>query len=176
MDRENLSPLRYTSFKTDSGWVGMVISPSGIVKLSLPQPSEKSALEDLSLGPDAVRVSFERFDELVSRIREYFKGKLVEFDDKLDTSAGTDFQRSVWSACRSIPYGQTRTYAWIAKQIGKPSASRAVGNALGKNPLPIIVPCHRVLASGGGLGGFKGGLPTKKMLLKLEGIKLKNPD
>jgi methylated-DNA-[protein]-cysteine S-methyltransferase len=173
VDRENLRALRFTSFKTDSGWVGMVISPRGIVKLSLPQPDEKSALAELALGPEAVRVSFERFDELVSRLREYFKGKPVDFDDKLDTSEGTAFQRSVWSACRSIPYGQTRTYAWIAEQIGKPGASRAVGNALGKNPVPIIVPCHRVLASDGGLGGFKGGLPAKKHLLKLEGIKLK---
>jgi methylated-DNA-[protein]-cysteine S-methyltransferase len=151
----------------------MVISPRGIVKLSLPQPSEKSALDELALGPNAARVSFERFDELVSRIREYFKGKQVDFEDKLDTSDGTVFQRSVWSTCRTIPYGQTRTYAWIAEQIGKPRASRAVGSALGKNPIPIIVPCHRVLASDGGLGGFKGGISAKKLLLKLEGIELK---
>lgn len=174
MDKENVRALRYTSFKTDPGWVGMLISPRGIAKLSLPQATEKTALDELELGPDAVRVSFERFDELVSRIREYFRGKQIDFADKLDTSEGTAFQRSVWSTCRTIPYGQTRTYAWIAEQIGKPRASRAVGNALGKNPLPIIVPCHRVLASDGGLGGFKGGLPTKKMLLKLEGIKLQS--
>jgi methylated-DNA-[protein]-cysteine S-methyltransferase len=170
LDKENHNPLRFTSFKTDSGWVGMLVSPAGIVKLTLPQATEQAALAELELGQDAARVSFERFDEAVSRIRDYFRGKPVDFGDKLDLSAGTEFQKKVWSSCRCIPYGQTRSYGWIAGQIGKPGASRAVGNALGKNPIPIIIPCHRVLAADGGIGGFSGGLKVKKQLLKLEGI------
>ena len=170
MDEENHSPLRFTSFKTDSGWVGMLVSPAGIVKLTLPQATEQAALAELDLEQDAARVSFERFDEAVSRIRDYFRGKPVDFTDKLDLSTGTEFQKKVWSSCRDIPYGQTRSYGWIAAQIGQPGASRAVGNALGKNPIPIIIPCHRVLAADGGIGGFSGGLNVKRRLLKLEGI------
>jgi len=170
LDKENHNPLRFTSFKTDSGWMGMLVSPAGIVKLTLPQATEKAALAELELGQDAMRVSFERFDEVVSRIRDYFRGKPVDFGDKLDLSSGTEFQQKVWSSCRGIPYGQTRSYGWIAGQIGKPGASRAVGNALGKNPIPIIIPCHRVLAADGGIGGFSGGLDVKRRLLKLEGI------
>lgn len=173
MDKENHSPQRYTTFKTDLGWVGMLVSPDGIVKLTLLKSTEKAALAELDLGQDAVRVSFERFDEAVCRIRDYFRGNPVDFGDKLDLSSGTEFQRKVWASCRSIPYGQTRSYGWIAGQIGQPGASRAVGNALGKNPIPIIIPCHRVLAADGGLGGFSGGLPTKRRLLKIEGVKVK---
>ena len=152
----------------------MLVSPAGIVKLTLPHSTEKAALAGLELGPEAVRVSFERLDEAVSRIRDYFRGKPIDFGDKLDLSSGTEFQKKVWESCRSIPYGQTRSYGWIAKQIGKPRASRAVGNALGKNPVPIIVPCHRVLTGNGSLGGFSGGLSTKRHLLKLEGINVKD--
>jgi len=175
LNKENHSQRRYTSFKTDSGWVGMLISPAGIVKLTLPQATEKEALDELNPGPEAVRMSFERFDEAVSRIRDYFRGKPVDFGDQLDLSSGTEFQRKVWLSCRSIPYGETRSYGWIAGQIGKPGASRAVGNALGKNPIPIIIPCHRVLAADGGIGGFSGGLEVKRRLLKLEGVKAKRP-
>lgn len=172
MDKEKHNPLRYTSFKTDLGWVGMLVSSAGILKLTLPQATEKAALAELELEHDAVRMSFERFDETVSRVREYFRGKPVDFSDQLDLSSGTEFQRKVWSSCRGIPYGQTRSYGWIAGQIGKPGASRAVGNALGKNPIPIIIPCHRVLAADGGIGGFSGGLSVKRRLLRLEGIKV----
>ena len=171
-NKGNHSPQRYTSFKTDLGWVAMVVSPSGITRLTLPHATEQAALGEISLMPDAVRASFERFDEAVCRIREYLRGKPVDFSDALDLSAGTEFQRQVWSSCRSIPYGQTRSYGWIAAQIGKPGASRAVGSALGKNPVPIIVPCHRVLSADGSIGGFSGGLATKKKLLELEGIKV----
>jgi len=172
LDKENHSPRRYTSFKTDLGWVGMLVSSTGIVKLTLPQATEKAALVKLGFDHDALRVSFERLDEQVSRIREYFRGKPVDFGDQLDLSAGTEFQQIVWSICRSIPYGQTRSYGWIARRIGKPGASRAVGNALGKNPIPIIIPCHRVLTADGGIGGFSGGLSAKRRLLTLEGIRV----
>jgi methylated-DNA-[protein]-cysteine S-methyltransferase len=143
------------------------------VRLTLPQASEKEALAEIGPGQDTVRVSFERFDETVSRIRDYFRGKPVDFEDKLDLSAGSVFQRSVWAACRDIPYGETRSYGWIAGLIGKSGASRAVGNALGKNPVPIIIPCHRVLAAGRRNWWFQRGLKAKRRLLKLEGIKPK---
>jgi O-6-methylguanine DNA methyltransferase len=86
----------------------------------------------------------------------------------MDLSSGTDFQRRVWRALQKIPRGQTRSYGWVARKIGRPKAARAVGTACGANPVPIIIPCHRVIASDGSLGGFGGGLPLKRRLLALE--------
>lgn len=104
---------------------------------------------------------------------DYFGGERVEFDYEVEPESGTGFQRDVWRAMREIPYGETRTYGWIAQKIGKPGAARAVGNACGANPLPIIQPCHRVVASDGSPGGFSGGIPLKLKLLRLEGIDYK---
>jgi O-6-methylguanine DNA methyltransferase len=103
----------------------------------------------------------------VRQLREYFDGARREFDLPLDLR-GTRFQLQVWRAVTKIPYGETRTYAQIASQIGNPKATRAVGGANGRNPAPIIVPCHRVVATGGGLGGYSAGLDFKSRLLALE--------
>lgn len=107
------------------------------------------------------------FAGAVEQLYEYFSGQLTEFDVDLDL-AGTDFQRRVWAALRTIPYGETRSYGEIAAQIGTPGASRAVGLANGRNPISIIVPCHRVVGSSGGLTGYGGGLDRKRVLLGLE--------
>ena len=101
------------------------------------------------------------------QLEEYFSGKRRKFTLPLDLQ-GTAFDQKVWKATQKIPYGQVRTYKDIAKMIGKPQASRAVGNALGRNPIPILVPCHRVIASNGTLGGYSIGLKIKKSLLNLE--------
>ncbi len=103
----------------------------------------------------------------------YFAGKKVEFDYPLDVGGYTQFERAVWGAMSEIPYGETRSYRWLAQRIGKPRACRAVGNACGKNPLPIVQPCHRVVGSNGRLGGFSGGLDLKRHLLRLEGVEVK---
>ena len=102
-------------------------------------------------------------------LQTYFRGIPTTFSEiPLNLVSGTPFERAVWRVCRTIPWGQTRPYAWIASQLAKPKASRAVGNALGKNPLPIVIPCHRVIHSDGTLGGFGHGLALKRRLLKLE--------
>jgi len=101
-------------------------------------------------------------------LKSYLDGNQVYWDLPLDLRGATDFELKVWHAAQKIPYGQTRTYGWIAESIGRPLASRAVGGALGRNPIPIIIPCHRVLASDGGLGGFSAGLEWKQRLLRLE--------
>jgi methylated-DNA-[protein]-cysteine S-methyltransferase len=102
------------------------------------------------------------------QLQEYFAGERSHFDLLLN-GAGTDFQQSVWSALARIPFGEVRSYGDIAREIGRPKAVRAVGAANGRNPLPIIVPCHRVIGSNGSLTGFAGGLDIKKKLLALEG-------
>jgi O-6-methylguanine DNA methyltransferase len=119
-------------------------------------------INEANRSPDA-------FSDIVERLKEYYRGCKVAFPDKLDLTGATPFQHAVWTAAQRIPYGETRSYRWVAERIGKPQAARAVGQALGRNPLAIIVPCHRVLASDGGLGGFGGGLEMKRQLLRLEG-------
>lgn len=103
------------------------------------------------------------------QLGQYFAGQRHKFDLPL-SSAGTPFQQEVWAVLRNIPTGSTVTYADIARQIGRPKAVRAVGTAVGRNPLCIIVPCHRVLGSGGGLGGYVAGVERKQDLLRLEGV------
>jgi methylated-DNA-[protein]-cysteine S-methyltransferase len=105
--------------------------------------------------------------EAVRQLNEYFAGKRAAFDLPL-APEGTAFQRSVWRQLQEIPYGETISYGELARRVGNPKASRAVGSANGANPLPIVIPCHRVIAGDGTLGGFGGGLPTKQMLLALE--------
>ena len=101
-------------------------------------------------------------------LREYFAlGKDV-FTQKIDLSTGTAFEREVWLALKEVPFGETRTYKWLADKVGKPKASRAVGRALGKNPLPIVLPCHRIIESDGSLGGYSGGVDIKRRLLEKE--------
>lgn len=107
------------------------------------------------------------FAAAAEQLDSYFAGSLTTFDLDLDL-AGTDFQRRVWAALRTIPYGETRTYGEIAEQVGSPGAFRAVGLANGRNPISIIVPCHRVIGSGGGMTGYGGGIDRKRHLLALE--------
>jgi methylated-DNA-[protein]-cysteine S-methyltransferase len=107
------------------------------------------------------------FGDVVDQLEAYFAGALTQFDIDLGL-AGTQFQRRVWAALQTIPYGETRSYGQIAEQIGSPGASRAVGLANGRNPVGIVVPCHRVIGSTGGLTGYGGGLDRKRTLLMLE--------
>ena len=107
------------------------------------------------------------FPDVVEQLAAYFAGDLTEFDLTYEM-AGTDFQRRVWTALLTIPYGQTRSYGQLASQIGSPTASRAVGLANGRNPISIIVPCHRVIGSNGSLTGYGGGIDRKRALLGLE--------
>jgi methylated-DNA-[protein]-cysteine S-methyltransferase len=109
--------------------------------------------------------------EAALQLEEYARGERRRFELPLDLF-GTDFERQVWRELRSIPFGATRTYGEVARALGAPGASRAVGRASGMNPLPLVVPCHRVLAAGGKLGGFSAGLGMKRRLLALEGVLL----
>lgn len=108
------------------------------------------------------------FQAARQQLGEYFAGRRERFDLRLEP-AGTAFQRDVWQELLRIPYGRTRSYAELATRIGRPRAMRAVGSANGANPLPIVVPCHRVIGADGSLTGFGGGLPAKRLLLELEG-------
>ena len=162
--------VNYAVFETDWGWIGAAGSPVGLMTLSLPRAKSGDAL--MLLGEHAMKgcENVVLFQDLAKELRSYLAGKPVEFNDRLDLAEATRFQREVWTMTRQIPYGESRSYSWIASRLGNPGACRAVGQALGQNPLPILIPCHRVLAASGAVGGFSGGLDIKKRLLQLEDI------
>lgn len=109
---------------------------------------------------------------LKTELDAYFAGGLKTFSQGIKFISGTAFEHKVWKALRTIPYGETRSYSWIAERAGSPKAMRAAGQALRKNPLPIILPCHRIIAADGSLGGYSGGITIKRWLLRLEGWKV----
>ncbi|MBE0415291.1 MAG: methylated-DNA--[protein]-cysteine S-methyltransferase [Dehalococcoidia bacterium] len=162
--------MSYTLFDTEFGWMGLVGSTAGLWRIVLPQPSQEAVLPLIMDGFPGAIADPSPFGDLPHRMRRYFRGEPISFDEKLDLAHATTFRRAVWEATRAIPYGETQSYGWIAQQIGKPKALRAVGQALAKNPLPIVVPCHRVVAQDGSLRGFGGGLAIRKRLLELEAL------
>ena len=160
--------LSYAVIETKMGWLGLLGSMNGLRHIVLPQDSPQAVLcmfGERLFGATS-DVSF--FGDLPNRLSRYFDNKVITFNDNLDFTGATPFQFTVWQTVRSIPYGQTRSYAEVAKQIGLPQGAQAVGQALAKNPLPIMVPCHRVISTGGRLGGFSYGLEMKGRLLQLE--------
>lgn len=158
-----------TSCQTAFGWVGIASSPRGLLALTLPQPTEEAALAPLhKRWPEARNAHYPWLNAFKDKLRRYLLGEAVGFDEPLDLAGATAFQRHVWLAVREIPRGETRSYGQIARQMGRPRAARAVGRALASNPLPIVVPCHRVVGSDGNLGGFGGGLEMKRRLLEME--------
>lgn len=158
-------------FETRFGWVGLAWSTKGLIAVSLPQPTEMEARAHLPLPSVERPEASNELDVagLVAQVQRYFEGYEVEFDVPLDPSVGTRFQQEVWGLTRAIPRGETRTYGQLARQVGSPHAARAVGQAMARNPWPVIVPCHRVVGHDGRLTGFGGGLPMKHRILAMEG-------
>lgn len=143
-------------FKTPIGWISITEEDDKISEISIGEPAVCFFMAETKLISDAKK-----------QLNEYFAGKRKNFDLPVALS-GTDFQMSVWEKLSEIPYGETRTYKQVAEMIGSPSSYRAVGSAAGKNPVPIIVPCHRVIASGGSMSGYALGADAKKFLIELE--------
>jgi methylated-DNA-[protein]-cysteine S-methyltransferase len=161
--------IQLALLETELGWIGLARSNKGLVGLNLPRPTRERALTDLLTDfPDGVLTDLSAFGDVVEPLRRYTAGQPVQFRVPLDLSRVTPFRRKALEVAARIPYGETRTYGWIARQIGQPRASRAVGQAMATNPIPIIIPCHRVIASDGSLGGYGGGLDLKKHLLWIE--------
>ena len=160
--------LKYTTFNTVAGWVGILGSARGLLRTTLPQHSLQEVHQLLGGSVNYATWSSHLFEDLTERLRTYFGGYKASFPDELNLSGATPFQCGVSEKTRLIPYGETKSYSWVAEQIGRPETARAVGQALARNPLPIIIPCHRVVASDGKLGGFSGGLEMKRYLLSLE--------
>ena len=156
-------------FETPFGSMLCASTDRGLAYVRLPRASGRGFegwLRRFAPGAE-VRTEVHPNRDAVQQIREYLEGKRQRFSLRLDVR-GTHFQRLVYAALAEIPYGETRTYGQVARQIGQPRAVRAVGAANGANPLSLVIPCHRVVASGGKLGGYGGGLPMKKQLLAME--------
>lgn len=160
--------MRFHICETELGWIGVVMSPAGLRATTLPHRSRDGALGDvLALGASTEAPEAE-LNGLADRLRRYGRGEPVAFPDVLDFDGVSPFQRAVWQATRDIPRGQTCSYGELAARVGRPGGARAAGQAMARNPWPIVVPCHRVVASDGGLGGYGGGLDMKRRLLRLE--------
>lgn len=162
--------LIYTVFNSPLGLVGLAASRRGIVQMKLQLANEDEFLEYLAPARERPPLkNSEAFRALKNHLDLYFKGQRVHFDCPLDLGSATPFQIRVWRELRSIPYGETRSYQWLAGAVGNPEACRAVGGANGKNPVPILVPCHRVVRKNGDWGGYSGGgIQVKRFLIELE--------
>ena len=166
--RTNDDRLRWTAFDAGFGWQAAVCSDKGLRYLTLPKGSRREAVDEARRAyPEAVEDP-RAFVSLEADLRRYFAGDRVDLSRHAADIELTDFQRRVHDACAAIPYGSTMTYGALAAKVGRPGAARAVGRVMATNPVPLVHPCHRVLASGGGLGGFGGGLPMKRRLLAME--------
>lgn len=153
-----------TTMESPVGVLTLVASDAGLVAVLWPQDRPKRVRLDVARDG----AGHEVLKNAVTQLQEYFAGVRRTFDLPLDVR-GTTFQKQVWEQLLAIPYGKTRSYGEIATRLGKPTASRAVGAANGRNPLSIVVPCHRVIGALGTLTGFAGGLEAKRVLLELEG-------
>ncbi len=154
----------YHDLETPVGTLRLVGSEEAIERIDLPNRAAEPPNPAWRVSNGALPAALA---EAKKQLEEYFAGERRDFDLPL-AARGTRFQRLVWGELRRIPFGRTISYGELAGRIGKPTASRAVGAANGKNPLPVVVPCHRVIGSGGTLVGYGGGLPTKQALLELE--------
>jgi methylated-DNA-[protein]-cysteine S-methyltransferase len=158
-------------FKSRWGWMGVSETTKGIVGVVLPKASRRAVLSEMQLSEADLRKGrrSSRLRVAQAQLTSYLAGARRSFDLPLDLSQGTSFQRKVWQTLRRISYGRLRSYQWVALRVGGSQYARAVGNAVGTNPMPIVIPCHRIVAQDASLGGFSGGLPTKRNLLRLEG-------
>jgi methylated-DNA-[protein]-cysteine S-methyltransferase len=167
-----LLDIAYATLDSPLGTLLVAVTPKGLVRLAYLDGGEEEAdvLEQLAADVSPrVLASPRKLDEPRRELDQYFNGRRRQFDVPLDWQLTRGFARRVLEATARIPFGATATYKQVATEAGSPRGFRAAGNALGSNPIPIIVPCHRILHSGGGLGGYTGGLDRKRVLLAVEG-------
>ena len=167
---EGILDVAYTTADSPFGPLLLATTRRGVVRIGLPTQADDELLQELAdrVSPRVLEAPAP-LDEARRELELYFDGRLRDFELSLDWQLSRDFRRRALRAVARIPYGETRSYTQIATSAGNERAVRAAGTACGSNPIPIVVPCHRVLRTGGGLGGYGGGLPMKESLLRLEG-------
>lgn len=145
----------YDTFESPIGTLYLVFRGKVLTEIALKKPS---GLLRKGNAPPVIK----------KELKEYFENGMEEFTQKIGFTRGTELDKKVWLTLKEIPYGETRTYKWLAEKIGKPSACRAVGQALSRNPIPILLPCHRIIESDGSIGGYSSGIDIKRRLLEIE--------
>jgi len=170
-EREGLVDVAYATVDSPMGELLLAATPTGLARVAYPVNGHDAVLADLArrLSPRVLEAPA-RLEQARRELDEYFEGRRQEFELPLDLSLTRGFSRRVLDATAAIGFGEQLTYRVVARAAGSERAVRAAGNALGANPVPVVVPCHRVLRSGGGLGGYTGGLENKRFLLGLEGL------
>jgi len=170
-EREGLVDVAYATVDSPMGELLLAATPTGLARVAYPVNGHDAVLADLArrLSPRVLEAPA-RLEQARRELDEYFEGWRQEFELPLDLSLTRGFSRRVLDATAAIGFGEQLTYRAVARAAGSERAVRAAGNALGANPVPVVVPCHRVLRSGGGLGGYTGGLENKRFLLGLEGV------
>jgi len=168
---EGLLDIGYGTYDSPLGSLTVLVTPRGLVRLSYPGERIEDQLQELAdrVSPRILRAP-ERTDDVRRQLDAYFAGQRSGFDVPIDWRLVRGFAGDVLRATARIPFGSVSSYREVATAAGSPNAYRAAGNALGSNPIPIVVPCHRVLHAGGGLGGYTGGIDRKRYLLRLEGV------
>lgn len=168
-DREGLLDVGIAHVDSPIGDLLLAATPAGLVRVSF--FAEEATLQELAtrISPRILEAPA-KLDPARRQLDEYFEGRRERFDLAIDWTLVGEWGRKILAACASIPFGETRTYGDMAAAAGSPKAHRAAGTALGHNPVPVVVPCHRVLRTGGTLGGYTGGLHVKEQLLRLEGV------
>jgi methylated-DNA-[protein]-cysteine S-methyltransferase len=170
-EAEGLLDVAYATLDSPLGQLLVAVTPRGVVRVAYPGEGEEVVLEELAarVSPRVLRAP-ERTDELRRELDDYFARRRRSFEVPVDWALVRGFARGVLQATAAVPFGAVTTYREVAVAAGSPRAYRAAGNALHANPIPIVVPCHRVLHARGGLGGYAGGLDRKRQLLTLEGV------
>lgn len=164
--------LSFRIVATRAGYVGLVAGQRGLRRVFLPESDAQKLHRLISRAFPDVREDANLLPELADHLQRYFDGEPVEFHTRLDWSDCHAFEIDVWRACAEVGYGATATYKVLAERVGRPGGARAVGMAMGRNPFPIIIPCHRILKSDGSLGGYSGpgGVEFKRRLLEMEAV------
>jgi methylated-DNA-[protein]-cysteine S-methyltransferase len=160
---------KYSIFETPYGFMSAVASERGLHMITLPRKKIEEVRGELKRHYLELLREEEGLKGLARKFQEYFEGQPVEFRIRMDLIGATPFELKVWDVTMGIPRGQVRSYEWVAKQVGNKKEVRAVGQALSRNRLPVIIPCHRVIRKEGDLGGFSAGVQMKRLLLKIEG-------
>jgi len=165
--------IYYNTFKSPIGEILATKTEKGLSFISFPKNTWDKFLSalDKDKSVDLIK-NRSKFSSLEKNLKAYFSGRKINFREKLDLTGGTEFQKRIWKAMLKIPYGETCSYGWLAQKAGGKNKARAAGAACGANPVPIVIPCHRVIKSDKTIGGYSGGIGFKKKLLQIEGVKI----
>jgi methylated-DNA-[protein]-cysteine S-methyltransferase len=155
MEKKKGNESYYDTFESPLGTLSLVFTGKILIGVTFKKPTGVIRKGE---APSLIK----------KELREYFENGRQAFTQKIDFAKGTGFDRNVWLALKEVPYGETRTYKWLAEKLGNPAASRAVGQALSRNPIPILLPCHRIIESDGSIGGYSAGSDIKRRLLEIE--------